>query len=320
MPSFATGRSLLPVKIHEPASDPHSMHSRLAPEFPMQCPILFSLATLFFLSMTTWADAAEDSSGALLKQARRAANQGKIDEGIDLASKAIKADKTNKEAYSLRARLYAARRRSKQAVADFSKVIQLDPKQTNAYDGRGGEQFKLGRIKESIADFDRAIKLDPRREREHWRRGISYYYAAQYEAGQKQFEAYQKFDDNDVENAVWRYLCMARRLSPKKAAAEILKIRRDRRVPMMEVYALYSGKAKPDAVLKAAKAGDPKPAALNNRLFYAHLYLGLYYDAGGDRKQAVQHIDQAVKHKIAHYMWDVAKVHAELLRKPAKEK
>ena len=49
----------------------------------MQCPILFSLATLLFLSMATWADAAEDSSGALLKQARQAARQGKADKGIE---------------------------------------------------------------------------------------------------------------------------------------------------------------------------------------------------------------------------------------------
>src|SRR5262249_36898565 len=125
----------------------------------------------------------------------------------------------------------------------------------------------------------------------------------------------QTFEDNDVENAVWRFLCMAKREGVEKARKEILKIRRDPRVPMMEVYDLYAGKLKPDDVLTAAKARAPEPDVLNERLFYASLYLGLYYDATGDTKSAAKHMDEAVAHKIGHYMWDVAKVHAEVLKK-----
>src|SRR5205807_6975628 len=106
---------------------------------------------------------------------------------------------------------------------------------------------------------------------------------------------------NDVENAVWRYLCMAKRLGADKARGDILKIRRDPRVPMMEVYDLYAGKLKPDDVVTAAKAGEPKLEVLEERLFYAHLYLGLYYDATGDAKLAAKYMDEAVKHQIGHY-------------------
>ena len=101
---------------------------------------------------------------------------------------------------------------------------------------------------------------------------------------------------------------------------KLRNIRRDPRVPMMEVYDLYAGKLKPDDVLAAAKAGDPSPEVLNNQLFYAHLYLGLYYDAAGEAKLAGEHMDEAVKHKIGHYMWDVAKVHAEVLKKAREAK
>jgi lipoprotein NlpI len=213
----------------------------------------------------------------------------------------------------------AAERKHEQAIVDLDEVLKLDPKHGRAYDKRGEERFKLGRFKESIEDFDKAIELGARAHREHWQRGIAYYYAGQFEKGQKQFEAYQTFEDNDVENAVWRYLCMAKGIGGakgvEKARDDLLKIRRDRRVPMMEVYDLYAGKLKPDDVLAAAKAGDPRPAVLNNQLFYAHLYLGLYYDAAGDAKLAAEHMEQAVKHKIGHYMWDVARVHAEVLLK-----
>jgi lipoprotein NlpI len=84
------------------------------------------------------------------------------------------------------------------------------------------------------------------------------------------------------------------------------------------VYALFAGKAKPDDVLTAARAGDPRGDELKRRLFYAHLYLGLWYEAGGKPAEAREHILEAEKHKIGHYMWDVAHVHAERLRQVQK--
>ena len=59
---------------------------------------------------------------------------------------------------------------------------------------------------------------------------------------------------------------------------------------------------------------DPSPDELNRRLFYAELYIGLHYDAAGEEKEAKEHIEAAVEHKINHYMWDVAQVHAKVRR------
>jgi hypothetical protein len=39
--------------------------------------------------------------------------------------------------------------------------------------------------------------------------------------------------------------------------------------------------------------------------------VGLYFDAAGMRDQAAEHIAAAVDHRIGHYMWDVANVHAK---------
>jgi lipoprotein NlpI len=121
-------------------------------------------------------------------------------------------------------------------------------------------------------------------------------------------------DTNDVENAVWHFLCVARPSGVEKARAAILKIGNDRRVPMMQVYQLFAGKIKPDDVLEAVKAGKPGEKEFNARLFYAHLYLGLYHEVSGDAKKALEHLSTATDHKIEHYMWDVARVHRDLLK------
>src|SRR5262249_31316097 len=151
---------------------------------------------------------------------------------------------------------------------------------------------------------------------EHWKRGITCYYLGKFDEGKKQFEGYEKVDTNDVENAVWHFLCAARATNVEKARAGMLKIGKDERVPMMQVYDLYLGKAKPEEVLAAVKEGDPKGDKLTERLFYAHLYLGLYYEVQGDKKLALEHLTKATDdYKIGHYMWDVAHVHRDLLKK-----
>lgn len=251
----------------------------------------------------------------LLAEAKSTFERGQAEAALKLASRAVESDPKSARAVFVRGLLYEALAKHGQALADFNAAIELNPRYADAYDHRGSEQFKLAKIDASIADFDKAIELDPARERGHWKRGISYYYARKYDLGRKQFESYQTFDDNDVENAVWRYLCMARGESVDKARRSILKIKDDPRVPMMQVYALYAGRAKPDDVLAAARADEPSPEELNNRLFYAELYLGLYFEAAGDRKQAGEHLEAAIRHRIGHYMWDVARVHVELLRR-----
>jgi lipoprotein NlpI len=177
-----------------------------------------------------------------------------------------------------------------------------------------------GRFAESVADFDRFIALQPDKANGHWRRGISLYYAGKFEAGKKQFEGYEKVDTNDVENAIWHFLCAARKDGVKKARAGILKIGKDKRVPMMQVYELFKGTIKPADVLDAANAGKLSDDQRKPMLFYAHLYLGLYHDALGDTKKAAEHMDLAAnKYKIGHYMGEVARVHHEVLAKKEKK-
>ena len=259
-------------------------------------------------------DDAADRAAAARREAAALARQGKSAEAIRVAGDAIAAAPDDLQGYALRAGLCSAAGDHCAAIADYDRFLKLDPQRAEAFDQRGSERFMLGQIAESIADFDRYLQLRPDQEPWHWKRGISYYYAGRYDEGRRQFEGYQTVDDNDVENAVWRYLCMARSQGLPAARDGLLKIKKDTRVPMAEVYALYAGQLTPDDVLAAARAGQPSAQALNARLFYAHLYLGLYYEADGDEGRAKEHlVTAAEQHKIGHYMWNVAQVHARRL-------
>lgn len=262
-----------------------------------------------------------DELADLLQKSLVALDQGARDKALALANQAVKLGPQSPQAYLVRGLVHDFSRRSKDAVTDFDKAIQLDPKAAEAYDHRGSAHFKLGNIKGSLADFDSYLKLKPDKKPGHWRRGITCYYAGQFEEGYKQFAAYEKVDTNDVENAVWHYLCLARVGGAAKARAALLKIGKDRRIPLMEVYDLFAGKAKPEDVLKAANAGKPSPQQLKGRLFYAHLYLGLWYESEGDAKKSLEHMTKAAgEFGNEQYMGDVARVHVQLRGKEAKKK
>jgi lipoprotein NlpI len=206
-----------------------------------------------------------------------------------------------------------------QAITALSELIQKQPAAAIAYYLRGRAHFCAGNVAASVADFDKYVALEPKAEPQQWERGISYYYAGEFAKGAKQFELYQTYHDQDVENSAWRYLCVARTEGVEKAQANMLPIENDPRVPMMQIYDLYRGKLKPEDVLRAAEAGSPTKENLNTRLFYTHLYLGLWHEAAGRAEEAKRHILEAERHRIGHYMWDVAHIHADRLRSTEKK-
>jgi lipoprotein NlpI len=275
-----------------------------------------SILCCFSLLVCSAALAADKSIDDLLKETNDLVQKGKLDQALKSASQAVDLDPKDPRPLLARAKIQETLERHNQAIADYTAVIALDPKNAEAFNRRGGEQFKLGKFKESIEDFDKFLDLKPEEAAAHWQRGISYYYAGRYDEGRKQFEDGQKAFGDDVENAVWWYLCAEKTLGADKARESILKIGKDKRVPLMVVYDLFKGKAKPDDVLKAAEDGKPTEKELNERLFYAHLYLGLWYQSQGDRKKTLEHMAKAAEdYKQKGYMWEVARVNLELLRK-----
>jgi lipoprotein NlpI len=133
--------------------------------------------------------------------------------------------------------------------------------------------------------------------------------------GKAQFELHQTVNTQDVENAVWHFLCTTRAEGLEAATKKLIPITGDARIPMAQVQQLFAGKATPDDVLAAAKAAPARTRA-GEPMFYAHLYLGIYFEAIGEDKKAREHILEAAKRsKENGYMGDVARVHADILRK-----
>jgi lipoprotein NlpI len=176
---------------------------------------------------------------------------------------------------------------------------------------RGVEMFFDAKPKESVAAFDALLKLEPKAKPELWQRGLSLYYAGDFKGGREQFETHQTYNTNDVENAAWHFLCVAKAESVEAARKVLIPIEGDTRVPMKQVHELFAGKAKPEDVLKAAESGEGD--ALRNHRCFAHLYLGLYFESIGDDVKAKEHmVKAAADFKMDHYMGKVAQVHCKL--------
>ncbi len=257
----------------------------------------------------------EKTLGAYLGPVEVMIRESRYPAALDLSNDAIEAYPENPAPYLARAEVYDAMDRHEDAIGDLDRALELDPTHVRAWSRRGGQHFKLGLVEKSIADFDKANELDPKREPHDWQRGISYYYAERHVLGARQFDAHQTVNPNDVENAVWRLLCMARQpeVGIEKAREQILPISGDTRVPMKEIHTLFSGKGSVEDVFRAAKQGQVAVPILRQRLFYAHLYVGLYYEAIGNPTLARDHITRADKdYPVSHYMGDVARVHLML--------
>jgi len=195
------------------------------------------------------------------------------------------------------------------AIAVLLVHVPLAAQEPQAVFDRAVADFEAGRVVESAAGFDALVKLLPAAAPELWQRGIALYYAGRYQDCRAQFESHRTVNPNDVENAVWHFLCVARAESPEKARAAILPVGPDSRIPMRQVYEMFRGTLSPDRVLAAAGS---RPSGE----FFAHLYVGLYYEALRD-KRALEQIRIAAADRYADaggYMHTVAKVHLLVTR------
>ncbi len=261
------------------------------------------------------ASAEDNDSATLIQKSRDALQQGNFPQALVSATKAIKLAPKQTQGWLTRAQVYDAQGNYGKAVADYNQVLRLDPKSAGVWQARGAAHFKNGKIAESLTDFDTFLRLAPDQKPFHWQRGIALYEAGRFAEGKRQFELHQTVNPQDVENAVWHFLCTARAEGLEAAKKQLIPIEQDVRIPMAQVHQLFAGKARPEDVLAAAQAA-PQKTASGEPLFYAHLYLGLYFEALGDEKQTGEYILKAAAHAKANgYMGDVARVHAEIWKK-----
>jgi lipoprotein NlpI len=166
---------------------------------------------------------------------------------------------------------------------------------------RAVTDFEQGRVVESAAGFDTVARLVPDLAPQLWQRGIALYYAGRYKDCREQFESHRK----------GHFLCVARQESPNQARSLMLPVGPDSRVPMRQIDEMFRGRRTPAEVLAAG--GNQASGQ-----FYAELYVGLYYEALGNKPLALQHITNAAAPRFAAaggYMHMVARIHFGILQK-----
>ena len=281
--------------------------------------IQFSLALVTCLSTQTLSQA--ESPESIAEKIRKEYSGGNKDKALKLAAEGIKKYSEDYSLLTIRGRIYEEEKQHAKAENDYTNIISKNKTDAGIYHRRGVVRFFQLKFTDSLADFDKFIEMVPSQEPYHWQRGLVHYYAGKYKAGRKQFEAHQTVNSQDVENAVWHYLCISKTDGTKKAEDNFIKISSDRRVPLKQIHARFAGKGTEKQVLDAIIAGNPNPNALKRNQFYGHLYLGLYFEAQNNSNKAAKYIALAEKGHESHgYMGQVARVHHEWLKLKAKNK
>ena len=166
-------------------------------------------------------------------------------------------------------------------------------------------EFNEGRVMESVVEFDRLVGLIPEYSPYLWQRGIALYYVGRYDDCVTQFESHRTVNPNDVENAAWHFLCVAKLRSPEIAKQRLLPVGPDARMPMRHIYQMFNGSITPADVM--SNVGDE----LRSR-FYAHLYIGIFFESQGKTEAAREHITIASSAKYERaggYMHRVSQLH-----------
>ncbi len=175
--------------------------------------------------------------------------------------------------------------------------------------------LRSGRPEKAVPLFDEFAKKHPDQKPYLWQRGIALYFVGRFADGAEQFEVHRQVNPNDVENAAWHYLCVAKSESPETADSLLLPAPGDPREPMEQVLEMFRHR-EPQRVTERLEELKKSDTVTESARFYGQLYLGLYADAVSKPAAAMEHMKQAVKHAPRNYMGDVARVYLTFLSKP----
>lgn len=169
--------------------------------------------------------------------------------------------------------------------------------------------YLAGETKRSLPLFDKANKLAPEIAPHNWQRGIALGSAGMWKEGAAQFKSHHDVNPDDVENSAWYFLCVAKSQDLAAAEKTVIPSRGDGRQPMMSILQMLKKEITPAEVVEAAKANTREGLARNRALFYADLYLGLYYDSLDDKTNAVKYLKRSLTYGVTGYMADTARVY-----------
>jgi len=171
--------------------------------------------------------------------------------------------------------------------------------------------FHRKEFRASVEEFDRAIQAGGQTHTSDacWERGLALYYAGDPTKAREQFDAYHRVDPLDIENGLWRYLCVAAGDGAEKAREALPAYERKTRPPFPALLDLYAGRGTIEAVLEQASAGATGTRRDEN-LFYAHFYVAKHLQAKKD-PAAREHIEKALAKPVDHFMYACAKIESE---------
>ncbi|MDO5305339.1 MAG: tetratricopeptide repeat protein [bacterium] len=93
-------------------------------------------------------------------------------EALDVAKKAVEADRFNANALTLQANLLMWHEDYKEAIDSYTEAIRLDPKQAGSLINRALCYYHTDRYREAMADYDKALDMDPNNFVGHYNRGL----------------------------------------------------------------------------------------------------------------------------------------------------
>jgi tetratricopeptide (TPR) repeat protein/SAM-dependent methyltransferase len=102
-----------------------------------------------------------DHAQALYHLAVIACQQGRFDEGIELAQRSLASDPQQPRAQNLLGMALSRLGRPQDALASFEHAIAVAPDFADAHGNRAGALMELGRIAEAVAGYERAVALQP---------------------------------------------------------------------------------------------------------------------------------------------------------------
>jgi len=229
--------------------------------------------------------------------------------GPSLLSPSLRGQSDDTESVATRTQL-TAREQS------LTSEIEKSPGTVRLYSQRGDTRLFLGDPKGAVQDFEKMIALDAAQDAPHWRLGIAYYFAGQYQKSADQFVKYQTYESGDRENGIWKFLADARRLGLDAARPKMIEFSRFDREPFPDLYEMFAGRLSGDQVLanleKKGLARDGAPQ------FFAHYYVGVNEALLGHRDRALKLLDKAVASRWGQtaeggpaYMWRCARLHRD---------
>jgi tetratricopeptide (TPR) repeat protein len=192
-------------------------------------------------------------------RARRAMEDGRFGEAVELYENLLNADSSNVGLVMNLGLALDGAAKPREAIAQFARALKLDPDFTPALLATGDCWRKLGDPAKALDAFEHALALEPRSRTVHLELADTHYVLGQFE---RAVEFYEKFTSVDIhEPRAWKQLGLSYVRLGRARAAELRKTAPDSKLwrDLIADSDLYRDPAsKPDAA-KKPPAPEPEP-------------------------------------------------------------